>query len=70
MCDLNSAPLDELAAFPGIGASRAFEIMLWRPYLDWDEVANVPSFDHEAVAQLRRHGAMLVVPPWANWTRT
>lgn len=62
MVDLNAASLDELAALPGVGDVLAYDLLLWRPYLSWEEVAGVPGFDRERVGLLRRSGARVGLP--------
>lgn len=69
MCDLNSAPVAEIAGLAGVSISQAYDLALWRPYLDWEEVEMVPGFDLEAVAALREAGARIVVPGYATWAR-
>jgi DNA uptake protein ComE-like DNA-binding protein len=69
VCDLNSATVAEIAEIPGVSLSQAYDLSLWRPYLDWEEVEMVPSFDHVSVAALRDAGAKLVVPGYATWAR-
>ena len=63
MCNLNTAPIEELAELPGIGAALAYELMLWRPYLDWAEVEHVPGLDWEKVGALRAAGAEIARRP-------
>jgi DNA uptake protein ComE-like DNA-binding protein len=69
MCDLNSATIDEIASLNGVSVPQAYDLALWRPYLDWEEVADIPGFDHEFVARLRASGATLVIPAHATWKR-
>ena len=69
MCDLNSASVEEIRALEGVTVPEAWDLMLWRPYLDWVEVASVPGFDPERIAKLRDAGAVLGVPPYATWVR-
>ena len=66
MCDLNTASFAEMAALDGITISDAYELQLWRPYLDWFEVESVPGFDRERIDAVRTAGAVLVVPGFAN----
>lgn len=58
--DLNTASLETMAKL--VGLDHAYDLMLWRPYLHWDEVAAVPGFDHAAVAALRAAGAQIKLP--------
>lgn len=58
--DLNSASLEALAGL--VGLDHAYDLMLWRPFVHWDEVAAVPGFDERAVAALRAAGAQIKLP--------
>ena len=69
MCDLNTASVAEIANLDGITVSDAYDLMLWRPYLDWQEVEAVPGFDWERTEALRTAGAVLVAPSQATWVR-
>jgi len=69
VCDLNSATVADIAVLQGISIGQAYDLALWRPYLDWEEVEMVPGFDLEAVLALREAGAMLIVPGYATWAR-
>jgi DNA uptake protein ComE-like DNA-binding protein len=62
MVDLNSASVDLLQTLPGVDLRGAYDLMLWRPYLTWDEVAFVPGFDAERIARLRAGGATVGLP--------
>ena len=62
MCNLNTAPVEEIAALPGVGLRRAYDLMLWRPYRSWFEVEQVPSLEIEDVSALRRAGAVIDLP--------
>ncbi len=66
-CDLNSAPLEELACLPGVGL-LAYELQAWRPFLDWSEVERVPGLDASTVRSMRAAGATLRVPLQRPWT--
>ena len=48
---------------------QAYELTLWRPYLDWDEVAGVPGFEPADIPRLQAAGAVLVLPDHATWKR-
>lgn len=63
MTDLNAATADELATLPSVGLSAAYDLILFRPYLNWDEVADAPGFSPERVWDLRQAGATLGPPP-------
>jgi hypothetical protein len=58
--DLNTASVDAMAGLVGI--DRAYDLLLWRPYVCWDEVAAVPGFDRAAVAALKAAGARIDLP--------
>lgn len=58
--DLNTASLAALTKL--VGLEGAYDLILWRPYLNWDEVACVPGFDAERVAELRAAGAHIRLP--------
>lgn len=62
MVDLNSASIDRLQTLPGVDLRAAYDLMLWRPYLTWEEVSFVPNFDADRVAQLREAGAVVGLP--------
>lgn len=69
MLDLNSATVADLVEQLGVTVAEAYELRLWRPYLDWEEVEMVPGLDADRVAELRAAGARLVVPSYAAWQR-
>jgi DNA uptake protein ComE-like DNA-binding protein len=58
--DLNTASLEALTGL--VGVEHAYDLMLGRPFIHWDEVAAVPGFDHGAVAALRAIGAQINLP--------
>jgi len=59
--DLNKAGVHELADV--VGLPGAYDLILWRPYLSWEEVACVPGFDDAGrLAQLRRAGFEVKLP--------
>ena len=62
MCNLNKAPVEEIAALPGVGPELAHQLTLWRPYESWFEVERVPGLDWETVAALRAGGASIGPP--------
>lgn len=68
-CDLNSASVEEIARLEGVDLSRAYELTLWRPYLDWEEVAGVPGFEPADIERLKAAGATLVLPRHVTWKR-
>jgi hypothetical protein len=67
MVDLNTATVDELQRLPGVDLRAAYDLLLWRPYLTWDEVAYVPGFDPDRAAALRTAGASVGLPPEPLW---
>jgi DNA uptake protein ComE-like DNA-binding protein len=68
MIDLNAASLEQLAALPGVGEALAYDLLLWRPYMSWEEVALVPGFDPRRAEVLRRAGARVGLPAEARWS--
>lgn len=58
--DLNTASVEAMAKL--VGLDRAYDLLLGRPFVHWDEVAAVPGFDHAAVSALRAAGARLRLP--------
>ena len=67
MVDLNSASLDELQTLPGVDLRTAYDLLLWRPYMTWDEVGFVPGFDAERVTELKSGGAAVGLPREPLW---
>lgn len=63
MIDLNTAPAEELASLPTMGLAAAYDLILYRPYLNWEEVEFAPGFDRMRAAELRAAGATLGPPP-------
>ncbi|HEY8572809.1 hypothetical protein [Phenylobacterium sp.] len=63
MIDLNSASAEELATLPTVGLAAAYDLILYRPYLSWEEVEFAPGFDRARVAEVRAGGATLGPPP-------
>lgn len=62
MTDLNAASAEELATLPTVGLAAAYDLILYRPYLTWEEVEYAPGFDRARVGDLRRAGATLGAP--------
>lgn len=62
MVDLNTATIERLQTLPGIDLRAAYDLLLWRPYLTWEEVAFVPGFDLLRAAQLKAAGASVGLP--------
>lgn len=58
--DLNTASVETMADL--VGLEHAYDLLLWRPYIRWDDVAAVPGFDRRAVAALRAAGAVINLP--------
>jgi hypothetical protein len=46
-----------------VGLAAAYDIILFRPYLSWEEVQYVPGFGPERVDEIRTAGATLGPPP-------
>lgn len=62
MVDLNSASIAQLQTLPSVDLRAAYDLLLWRPYLTWDEVAFVPGFDRARARTLRAAGASVGLP--------
>lgn len=58
--DLNTASVQAMAKH--VGLESAYDLMLWRPYLSWAEVACVPGFDESRIAMLKAAGAQIKLP--------
>jgi DNA uptake protein ComE-like DNA-binding protein len=69
VCDLNSATVKEIAQLEGVSLSQAYDLALWRPYLDWEEVSAIPGIEAADVERLKAAGAGLVLPAHATWKR-
>jgi DNA uptake protein ComE-like DNA-binding protein len=67
MVDLNAASIEQLQSLPGVDLRAAYDLLLWRPYLSWDEVAFVPGFDRCRVDELRAAGASVGLPREPDW---
>ena len=67
MVDLNSASLEQLQLLPGVDLRAAYDLLLWRPYLTWEEVAYVPGFDVARVRELQAAGASVGLPREPRW---
>ena len=67
MVDVNSASLDELQTLPGVDLRSAYDLLLWRPYLSWEEVCFVPGFDRQRVDALKAAGAVVGLPHAPSW---
>lgn len=63
MIDLNSASAEELTTLPTVGLAAAYDLILFRPYLHWDEVQYAPGFSPDRMAEIREGGATLGPPP-------
>jgi DNA uptake protein ComE-like DNA-binding protein len=57
--NLNAASVDELTTLPDVDAASAYDLLLWRPYRSWEEVALVPGFDEDRAQALRAAGVIL-----------
>lgn len=58
--DLNTASLPTLTKL--VGLEDAYDLILWRPFLSWEEVLQVPGMTRERVEALRRAGAHVRLP--------
>lgn len=58
--DLNTASVPAMAKL--VGLPVAYDLMLWRPYLSWEEVALVPGCDAAHLAALQAAGARVKLP--------
>lgn len=58
--DLNTASVEAMAKL--VGLDRAYDLLLWRPYLDWSELGAVPGFDPALIAKLKTAGARIKLP--------
>jgi DNA uptake protein ComE-like DNA-binding protein len=67
MVDLNSATLEQLQTLPTVDLRAAYDLLLWRPYLSWEEVAYVPGFDEARAQELREGGARVGLPQEPRW---
>jgi DNA uptake protein ComE-like DNA-binding protein len=63
MIDLNTASAEELATLPTVGLAAAYDLILYRPYLNWEEVEFAPGFDRMRTSEIRAAGATLGPPP-------
>ena len=62
MVDLNTASLEQLQTLPGVDLRSAYDLLLWRPYLTWEEVGFVPCFDPDRARTLEAAGASVGLP--------
>lgn len=58
--DLNTASVPVMAKV--VGLDIAYDLMLWRPFLSWDEVACVPSVTDNHIRELRAAGGQVKLP--------
>jgi hypothetical protein len=58
--DLNTASIPAIAKL--VGLERAYDIFLWRPFLSWAEVEQIPDLTPEQVERLRQAGAQVKLP--------
>jgi len=62
MMDLNTASIEQLQTLPGVDLRAAYDLLLWRPYLTWEEVSFVPGFDAARARGLKAAGANVGLP--------
>ena len=67
MVDLNRASLAQLLSLDCIDETKAYDLMLWRPFMSWDEVENAPTLCCEDVEQLKSAGATVDLPSSSAW---
>jgi DNA uptake protein ComE-like DNA-binding protein len=62
MVDLNTATIEQMQTLPSVDLRAAYDLLLWRPYLTWEEVAFVPGFDLARAVVLKEAGAIVGLP--------
>lgn len=67
MIDLNTATAAELMTLDDVDEGLAYDLLLWRPYLSWEEVLNVPGVTPEQTACWQAAGATACLPSWSAW---
>ena len=57
--DLNKATEEELRGLPALGPELVRALIGSRPFTSWEDVKNLPDFDGETVAALKKGGAFI-----------
>jgi DNA uptake protein ComE-like DNA-binding protein len=55
--DINLATKEELGALPALGPDHVRALLERRPFASWEELKDLPGFDGETIAALRKGGA-------------
>lgn len=55
--DINHATKEELGSLPALGPDLVSALLARRPFASWEELKDLPGFDGETIAALRKGGA-------------